>query len=192
VPGSAIDEPIALVPASGTTELISTDHHGSIVATSDASGNPIEGPFVYDSWGNCYSGTAQTTPCSTASTSIPFRFTGQYFDSETGCYYYRARMYCADALHGGRFLQTDPVGYDDDLNMYTYVGNDPADRIDPTGLCGTGSRIATASGGNASGCSSSNGNDEVGAQSANAGGFVPGITNTTSHQDRQTRKFFRV
>ncbi|WP_408370256.1 RHS repeat-associated core domain-containing protein, partial [Paraburkholderia sediminicola] len=32
-----------------------------------------------------------------------------------GLYYYKARMY-SPAL--GRFLQTDPVGYRDDLNWY--------------------------------------------------------------------------
>ena len=26
-----------------------------------------------------------------------------------------------------RFLQTDPVGYTADLNLYTYVGNDPTE-----------------------------------------------------------------
>jgi len=58
-------------------------------------------------------------------------YTGQRFDPETGLYYYRARYYSA-AL--GRFLQTDPIGYKDDLDWYTYVGNDPTDKTDPTGL----------------------------------------------------------
>ena len=34
-----------------------------------------------------------------------------------------------------RFLQVDPLGYQDDLDLYTYVHNDPTDKIYPTGLC---------------------------------------------------------
>jgi len=58
-------------------------------------------------------------------------FTGRNYDSETGLYYYRARYYSS---YIGRFLQTDPVGYAGGLNLYTYVGNNPLNWIDPFGL----------------------------------------------------------
>ncbi len=77
---------------------------------------------------NCFQGT---TPCAQLANSVPYKFTSRRLDPETELYYYRARMYWGT---GGRFLQTDPVGYTADLNLYTYVGNDPVDRTDAWGM----------------------------------------------------------
>ena len=51
----------------------------------------------------------------------------------TGLYYARQRYYDASL---GRWLSADPIGFKGGLNLYTYVENNPAGWVDPSGLVG--------------------------------------------------------
>ncbi|MCO5171314.1 MAG: hypothetical protein M9894_33855 [Planctomycetes bacterium] len=67
----------------------------------------------------------------------PFMFTGRRWDFEegSGLYYYRLRYYDPQA---GRFVSRDPLGLWGDPaqsgNGQSYCGNNPVNRVDPTGL----------------------------------------------------------
>ncbi|MCH6259457.1 RHS repeat-associated core domain-containing protein, partial [Puniceicoccaceae bacterium K14] len=66
-----------------------------------------------------------------SSLRMPFQFSTQYTDSETGLVYYGFRYY--DPAKG-RFLNRDPIGEAGGLNLYQMVGNNPITGIDRWGL----------------------------------------------------------
>ncbi len=60
-----------------------------------------------------------------------YRYSGKERDDATGLYYYGYR-YLAPWL--GRWMSPDPIGPEDDLNLYQFVLGDPVGNVDENGL----------------------------------------------------------
>jgi RHS repeat-associated protein len=116
---AGIDEPLVWYDGAALTDRrhLHADERGSIIATSNSSA--VATIYKYGPYGEPDTWTGPR-----------FKYTGQAALPEAGLYHYKARVY--DPVLG-RFLQTDPVGYTDDFNLYAYVGNEPTGSTDPTG-----------------------------------------------------------
>ncbi len=124
-PGNNPIEQIAV--SGGATSYLLADELGSIRAITNAS-RTTTGTFTYDAWGN--------ETGSTGSATTPFGFAGEYLDSASGFYYLRARWYDAST---GEFMSLDPK-VATTLEPYQYVGNDPLNGSDPSGLSSCNSK----------------------------------------------------
>ena len=123
--GSSIDELVA-------GYLYDTDaklkpylfHHDNVTSTTAVSGHnggTIQST-TFGAFGN--------TQSSTGASPNRLKYTGRE-DDNTGLYYYRARYY-DPAI--GRFVSEDPLGFEAGINFYQYVGANPVNGNDPSGL----------------------------------------------------------
>ena len=103
--------------------LYHTDHLGSIKAVTNIAGEVV--------WNAEYLAFGTRFGVSEGSGFEEWHgFTGKEYDPDTGLYYFNARWYDAEL---GRFISEDPAADPNNPNLYTYCGNNPLVRIDPTG-----------------------------------------------------------
>ena len=114
--GPGIDEPLAMSKG-GQVAYFAVDGLGSVVATSDASGN-VTHSVVFDAWGNAKS--------ETGARNHPFTYTGREV-GEADLLFYRARYYDSRI---GRFTQEDEHSWYEP-GTGRYASPDPEDLVSP-------------------------------------------------------------
>jgi RHS repeat-associated protein len=109
---------------SGVLYRVVKDHLGSVRLVVNATSGAIAQSLEYDAFGRVLNETGAAFQ--------PFGFAGGLYDADTKLVRFGARDYDPGM---GRWTNKDPIGFaGGDTNVYAYVGNDPVNLTDPTGL----------------------------------------------------------
>ena len=174
--GPAVDQVFAVEMVSssgglGPVNWLLADAQGTVrdVAQGTYSGGSTTAAVVdhlfYDAYG------LQTTPQSSSDLQdqSPIGFAGYRYDALAGLYDTATRPYDPAT---GTWLQPDPIGYAaGDSNLYRYVGNDPTNEEDPSGMCSCGDGGSSDSTGPVGSQTNSGGGDTATPVAAPPSGF---------------------
>ena len=116
----------------GTEYFYLKNAQGDVTGIVDAAGTQVV-TYTYDAWGKLLSTTGSMA--GTLGEYNPLRYRGYVYDTETGLYYLNSRYYNPET---GRFINADGYvstgqGFSGH-NMFVYCGNNPVNRVDPSGL----------------------------------------------------------
>jgi RHS repeat-associated protein len=120
-----VDLPLSVKVTSGGQESVyyyTMEAPGHVTGVLSSSG-AVTGQFKYAPFGE--------TESASDPTGQPLRYMAREHDPSTGLYYVRARWYDPTLA---RFVSEDPIGLAGGMNTYAYVGNDPVNGRDPSGL----------------------------------------------------------
>lgn len=116
------DQLLSVIKAGETVYYYHNDHLGTPQILTDDTGT-IAWKAVYTPFGGAVA-SMQTV-------ENPFRFPGQYYDTETGLHYNYFRYYNPQT---GRYITPDPIGLEGGINLFLYVEANPVSWMDPWGL----------------------------------------------------------
>jgi RHS repeat-associated protein len=123
--------PDLMVLANGTVYKFINDERGSPRLIVNATTGAVVKYMTYDEFGN---ETVGLDAGAFPPWMQPFGFDGGLYDEDTGLVRFGARDYEAAT---GRWLAKDPILFGGgQSNLYVYAGNDPVNRLDPSGLWG--------------------------------------------------------
>jgi RHS repeat-associated protein len=108
----------------GNTYQLVTDHLGSVRLVVDVATGDVAQKIDYDEFGNIISDSNPDFQ--------PFAYAGGMYDTQTKLIRFGVRDYNASI---GRWTIKDPILFaGGETSLYGYVGNDPINYIDPSGL----------------------------------------------------------
>jgi RHS repeat-associated protein len=125
-----LDNPHALI-VDNKKYFAHRDIVGNVIALTDSS-QVLARTYEYTAFGRSWNGTDYAGLA--GRDRARFKGALSFGDGVEDLYYMRNRWY---EPRSGRFLSEDPIGPSGGLNRYVFVGNDPVNGRDPTGLTRT-------------------------------------------------------